>query len=921
MEISLKGFRSHINSHYLFPENLSTYIHGPNGSGKSDIYRAIRWSLFPKKSDKVHPIFSTSSYVEVIIKFAGIKIKRTCSPNTVCINTDKGKYLGLDAEEVIKNIFGNYKLWKLCSHLESNKHPFMSSNSSQRIEIMNDIVSFDEDMRKKIATIITESKADMKLFQQQYDKENIKFGVEYEGLELNKNLIMTKPEVVQTRKNIDCMSFDLSKMIENLSMLSVLNSRLNKINQLIKNLSKYSDEGLENLRINRNKCLIYLPLKNEIKRLDNLFKNINISVDDALNLHLTQKDIDNCLVIMKTRETYAKKCLSIGIDYSEESIKNALRVSNSILAMEANIISLQKYEKIVSECNVLFSKISRAQAEPFSEIYSDCNNGTKATILESIKNAEKMLADAEEQLSYTELCLSYASAFEKNESIKSLEKEISDIFSKLKIQDAEEYILTMEEHLKDQEVYLRRDEFEEIYKKLSYGKKIPSNPSDFIAIKLEESIKEIGNIEMSKKTVKCPYCLSNIICGPDGLKKYEGEYIDNSKINTLENTLRSDIAYLKTLSKMRYPSIRDGASRKNIINIKDNIALANKAIILNGRFIKKKKKAVAIPDNVQKINSLDAKHSIAKLKSLIINLNSFINLAKKLSSMEKPDIILNPKITIEEAKKIISELQYIKYIEEPRYSPSQMRIIIEYLECVEKLSHTEVPDLIVSEEDIISYSSKLNNLNELKIEINKIENKKVLIDASQEKAEDLKNKIAELNKNLELHVKHSKMRKDSKSLKKFQKHLDKKIKYYDSSVEFLEIFEDSSKKCCSNIINSIQRDANLFLSSIESMIRINISYTDKITISCTKNGTEIGKISELSEGEQSLVSFSISIAFCLKSRNNIVIMDEITDKISVENKDKCIERMLEIFKQNNKLLLITDHSCSSGDYDNSIELS
>ena len=66
-------------------------------------------------------------------------------------------------------------------------------------------------------------------------------------------------------------------------------------------------------------------------------------------------------------------------------------------------------------------------------------------------------------------------------------------------------------------------------------------------------------------------------------------------------------------------------------------------------------------------------------------------------------------------------------------------------------------------------------------------------------------------------------------------------------------------------------------------------FSRNIKIDCIKNGYSCGSIKELSDGEASLVSFALNIAFSLQTEFDLLILDEVTDKLSEVNKDLCIE--------------------------------
>ena len=81
--VTLQGFRSHARSRYVFPKHKSTYVCGPNGAGKSDIYYALRWCLFPRKGEAVHPT-GTNTVVLVRLEIDSDAVGCVMITRTVC---------------------------------------------------------------------------------------------------------------------------------------------------------------------------------------------------------------------------------------------------------------------------------------------------------------------------------------------------------------------------------------------------------------------------------------------------------------------------------------------------------------------------------------------------------------------------------------------------------------------------------------------------------------------------------------------------------------------------------------------------------------------------------------------------------------------------------------------------------------------
>ena len=434
--------------------------------------------------------------------------------------------------------------------------------------------------------------------------------------------------------------------------------------------------------------------------------------------------------------------------------------------------------------------------------------------------------------------------------------------------------------------------------------------------KLEEERKLVEEIERSNKALKCPYCEHAVRLMEGTLHPYDGKIVagDVKEIN-------KRIEILVKASKIKLPEKPEGLVKINLNEIRKKIEIGNKIKLLEKQLLELENEIAKdpIPSDVTYIEYKEGVEQIDKMKRYIVTRNEIKELEGALSKMKKPEIPKSVQsVDVNKAGRELETLKTIKFIEEPKVSSVAIKASIDYYEAKEQLPN-ECDK--VTNENIVEYASGLTilntsrtNLEENTTKREKIKTTKLGLMSISKKVKDTKTKLEESNK-------HKIMLKDHVKLKESEDVLEKKKEYLANLQESKEIAEKAAKICIEDIIGLVESNVNNFLYNLGTDIFVKIASGDKVKIKCYKgDGLDYGKPSELSKGEQSYVSFAFNIAFGLISDNDILILDEVTDKLSVDNKDKCIELLLEIMSENKKTLIITDHHCHSGDYDHIIDL-
>lgn len=391
------------------------------------------------------------------------------------------------------------------------------------------------------------------------------------------------------------------------------------------------------------------------------------------------------------------------------------------------------------------------------------------------------------------------------------------------------------------------------------------------------------------------------------------DVVDNTK--TFDD-IKSEITILRSLDKLKLPLNIDEDKKENVAPLKKKLALAKDVLLLEQMLEKSRVLLSVIPDDVKRMNIDEANKRKSELNTKVSNLEKLEELHKKLSCMTRPNIPENLlSIDIDKAKKDLLVVQSIEYYDLPLYSSVQIKAVVEYKKISSKFLCTTKHTEVVTDEQISTYTNNLSCLEWKQNELATIEKDILKIKYNDDDLKEATSNLSNAKRALVNHTKHSQMKADADELEESTRELEEAKKDYTDAVELSNMIEKRAVKRTRRALKQLNKDANIFFESVGSVVRIAISEGPKIKIACTSGGYDVGKPTELSKGEQSLVSLALIIGFASYSKSSLLILDEATDKLSVEGKDRAIGKLLKIMKKKGKIVLLTDHNCHTGNYD------
>jgi energy-coupling factor transporter ATP-binding protein EcfA2 len=887
IKVAMFDFRSYADAEFEFLRHKSNYVKGPNGAGKSNIYKAITWAIFSSKKDKPHPT-GTKGTVIVKVTIGNLYIRRSCVPDTLRVRHNEKVYKGEDAEETLRTIFGTKKQWMSSCYLKSCIHSFVAATPQQRSIILDGMVENDEIAKLKINTLITTAKTELKELDKTHDRLQTTYHCRYEGIKLNHKLILDdKEEAILTQKldNYLDMEKEYKRDIDTLRTLKA--QRIT----LVKSIDKYSDynnDYLEQLKDQQAKYRVYQPKKLALDRATKEVRKYFPAGD--VNIFMAA-ELDDALVRDKMYSMNMTLCKNLKIIYSPKIIAAKIASLEHSLNHQKLFTQLKEYDKVSKQVDDLKDKLININ-----------------------------ISKAPQEIEKLQRNIKYAMVFERRRDLEILDEELTEVKRKLAdllelnsgeyIRDFIKIITTNNTDISGQSILDIHDQYRQLMETL------PSS-IDTIEKRLEDDEQLLMDINRSKTAESCPHCHHAVKIVGGKLHKFDGKIVEG---NVAEITKR--ITVLKKLIKINLVPIPEGLVRINVSNAKTQIKVATKGIDLEKQIEKLKLKlnAELIPDDVEEVVYSEAVERIDELKRYLQINTTLQEAAGKLATMIRPVIPDNVEIVdIETSRILLDKLRQINYVEKPIILPEAIRAAINYHTAVTAIATFKNIEPI-SDNEVIEYASGLAILNASTVSLTENEIKSARITTTQVMLDKVINKISNIRQQIEISAKQIKMAADHKALTRAANTLEKKHKRVAWLLEFRQEYEIGSKECIIDTITRIEKNVNSFLYNMGTDITVNISHENNIKVICLKDGIKFGKPEELSSGEASLVSFGFNIAFSLESDNDILILDEVTDKLSVENKDYCIELLLEIMQEYNKTLLISDHHCHSGDYDNIIEV-
>jgi DNA repair exonuclease SbcCD ATPase subunit len=337
LTLTLKNFRCYNNLILQIPIGQTTLIKGSSGSGKTTLLKAITWALYGISKKKLITPFTAASNVKTIvtIQFNKIKIIRCLPKKLELIYHDK-KYVDIDAQHQINNMFGDYDVWLSTSYVAQKKdNYFLSASNADKINILNSIAFRDSnpsDYLDKIGKYIDKTKTIQQYKLTQYNKHLKNFKDD----DINILSDVEEDNIIKDLKTLNTQLLNLTKLKQKYDIDVAI--KQNKQLDLTKNLKLLSQ--LQPLQHNINIDLY------PNQKVQDILLSCTINQDDLLilqNAVVYLTDINNKIILKQQLE---EKLKQFGFDNVSHfyTLTDLQDITKAEALYQQNDLILKKYE-------------------------------------------------------------------------------------------------------------------------------------------------------------------------------------------------------------------------------------------------------------------------------------------------------------------------------------------------------------------------------------------------------------------------------------------------------------------------------------------------------------------------------------------------------------------------------------------------
>jgi len=863
MQVELQGFRSHHSSFWIFDIGESNYVRGDNGAGKSDIYRAITWAIYGKSTNIYMP--GNKQTVVVKLKYLNISIRRQALPNSIVVTLDDKKSTGLEADRILLDYFGSREKWDLATYItQASSHNFITARAEERMNIINRLTGNEEGVRAKIDGLIKDAKVEVKVYEKLYSKAESVHETKYGSYKIFLKHRRTEAQMEQLEKKIQDQNEELISYRHLLNKKQAIEKEIRNTAFHLNKLQCYNDTEYQKKKSD-------LALFEQYSTALYAFERYKVKFPKQPKKY-TQQDYNQSVIDQECYNKNKEKALALDLEYAEKEIGKQIELLTLGI----------KYHEQAKEKALYKTQLIKVKK-------------LKSLVLQESKNIPQ---NPQEFIETTEKSLQYISAFhiqrQRSKILKSLEslKSVAHVTSK----DVEFQSFLVE----NQWLFEKHESYKALKKELDL---------DVTLEMLESWQQELKDAENSCNALACPHCKENVYLQNNDLCKYKGRVVKNIDIDTL----KKQIALGKKIYSQTPPELPKDLVVVNVSETRDYIDKSRRYLSLQQELALMEDPL--IPENVQEIENISQAQLQLETARRILQLQSQLVIEEEyLTTLNNPEIPSNVQIieNIQEAQELLVLLRNVEFYPNP-VSPTTIVSAIEWHRLKDAL-----PDFVqeIGQKQVDEYHARLAEKNVFEIKSKQLKKEIEKHTATEADFVILQEKSLATEKELELAQIYKKVCEARRILKGQQKELETCREYVGQLKEYKDIHLKATKAAMDSTLYTIQSGVNDILKILLTKnITIEMSESNnKLKLEFFSNGVNYGDPKEMSGGERSVLSFAFIIVFNQLTNSKILILDEATEGLSQDRKDDCIEYLLEYIQKQNKTLMITDHSCHTGDY-------
>lgn len=928
MKIIIKGFRSHLDSEYLFRDGTLILLSGASGAGKSTVLQSIYWCMYGSMRN-IYSNLLKSGKMSVTIQMKECTIYRQGRPNLLRVvlknrySTDinisnsilhrdlktENTYEDEVAQGIIDRMFGSREVWKACSYIDQNNRcALLSGTNNERMDLLNKLSFSSDDPGACIDKIDVEIKSVREKFaiqQALYSKECEKFTQELEDRPVDVNVLHLLDSVHLLKdslnskqislKDLERVRFEQMKLIGTRSMLIKSLDQKKNNHLLLKKDPDCQNCTIDNDKINELKS-IEIP-----RRRDDLAKYRKEQIEYIRirsSLDYASKDLE------------AKKMQLSAMSEEDDERLDLINSNISMLDIEipkinSALINIDKYSQLDSQLRAVSKKLD-GNLESLSGKYT-MDDFSRVLQLEQIYSSNSLIC-RQLGIEYDNYHITETKSFHIRElqleasmipRINSL-KQIRLLFQELSLIPSIDHDIS----IRDEQVLAARDE----YVRLSQSSNLLSCPhcgnsvryvdnvlhpesiSPATSSQIKESLERVTDLynrqNNQKKAVNLKSQIEALIpsCGDQNeVDQYQISRIGNNSI-TPQNRQRI-ISQLEQIvvvdkSEITSDSIRDiilyDGLKKQLADFPSDISIINRDQLQS-----QQKQYIA-----QKSQLTKESRQISLMKSQRSSLVSSIEEAnvKLIDMMRTSEGILD---RTEDIKILEQEISII----ERRIDKYSTLIIVENeIKEIQK----QLFGIVIIDGLEEKYAAISDEIETLKYQISSCEYANKMY-SLQSRLENERNEIIEMTVELT----------DLQRLRQLA---------VDVECQQLQSTVDSINNAMIDILGNIFDDPITVRIQLQKQLKTTKLIKNAINLYISYRGSEYDSITQMSGGEGDRISFALILALNRVSPSPLLMLDESMSSINGDLREACLKSLRESVDIT-KTVLVVNHEDIEGHYD------
>ena len=801
-------------------------------------------------------------------------------------------------------MFGTRRLFDLQCNFSELINPFIALPGPQRMDVMNEMSGNSADAKHRISLLMSQTKETAEAARIRHIKTKAAHDALFDtNSVLNTALILSAADAAHKTQELQHTQTQLVTCTDQLSHQRVYHQKSREITLRLSQLGTPSHETFLVLQADLAACTIYARAHQAtsaaLAAAATYFSSRELQQDQY-----TPEDIAAAVEVQRIRGVCCAIAQRNNVVYTQEAVHDRLRTIDGLIAGSDLSVQVQEYHRHCARYDAMRAAVGALADTSMTDLLS-------------------MQARLDTSLQYTMMWHAHVS--------------LQELQARCTGQSRQQLSETLQQALSDVAVlpvFEQRRKYEALSVQLLQAVISPAEAADRHA----QLRQRLDDAERSRSVHTCPHCAGAVKMVAQTLVKHtDAVVVLDDERGMLEQT-----RCLLRLSVMQYPAVPPGSLEGDITALRALIIHCKDQIAWLIQIEAQKHFAQPLPEGYAYVPN--SEYQLANVRHALDLRREY----DRLPAVQMPVTPLGFVVAVVDCVELQEQRRQLLTVSFPvtLKSADAIRAHIAYRDAVTRQQTLAVPSDRVTESDVTTYRENLLLYQHLQRDLTEVTQHIASIQWTRAHKSEMEQSVSTLTQQLRDSNHHAAMRTSSELLTVAERELQDATEELSDIQAFKTVYDTASRECVPGVAGRLQRYTNAFLEEIESPMRVALVITDKIKVQCFKSGALMGEITNVSRGERSCVYFAFNVAFALESPLDLLIMDEVTDKLSPVNKDRCLELLLAVtsFPQdvpreqieqltnisramktlvsghNRKTLMFTDHHHHQGGCDDTIDL-